>query len=173
MKRSAAEVICEYGPFPGINHIHGLTFDGRHVWFASGDKVNALDPETGKIARSINVMAYAGTAFDGEHLFQIAEDRIQKIDPKTGRVLGLLFGHPARSYYATELITLAGAGSGAVQRELARLVGSGLVTVRPIGNQKHYQADPESPFFHELCAIAQKTMGFAEPREAHAKTPRA
>ena len=90
MKRSAAEVICEYGPFPGINHIHGLTFDGRHVWFASGDKVNALDPETGKIARSLNVMAYAGTAFDGEHLFQIAEDRIQKIDPKTGRVLATI-----------------------------------------------------------------------------------
>ena len=86
------------------------------------------------------------------------------------RVLGLLFGHPTRSYYATELIALAGAGSGAVQRELARLVGSGLITVRPIGNQKHYQADPDSPLFHELCAIAQKTMGFAEPREARAKT---
>lgn len=73
------------------------------------------------------------------------------------RVLGLLFGHPSRSYYATELIGLAGVGSGAVQRELARLVSSGLVTVRPVGNQKHYQANPDSPLFHELCAIAQKT----------------
>ena len=90
MKRSAAEVVREYGPFPGINHIHGLTFDGKHVWFASGDKVNALDPASGKIVRAIDVAGHAGTAFDGEHLFQIAEDRIQKIDPKTGRVLATI-----------------------------------------------------------------------------------
>ena len=91
------------------------------------------------------------------------------------RVLGLLFGHPTRSYYATELIALAGAGSGAVQRELVRLVGSGLITVRPIGNQKHYQANASSPLFHELCGIAQKTMAVTEAqREAHAKpSPRA
>jgi len=83
------------------------------------------------------------------------------------RVLGLLFGQPARSYYATELIGLAGAGSGAVQRELARLARSGLVTVRPVGNQKHYQANPDSPLFAEVCGIAQKTVGLAEPlREA-------
>ena len=88
------------------------------------------------------------------------------------RVLGLLFSEPNRSYYATELIGLAGTGSGAVQRELARLVGSGLITVRPIGNQKHYQADPSSPLFHELCGIARKTMSVVEPhREARAKTP--
>jgi hypothetical protein len=90
------------------------------------------------------------------------------------RVLGLLFGQPTRSYYATELIALAGAGSGAVQRELARLVGSGLITVRPIGNQRHYQADANSPLFHELCGIAQKTMSVAESHsEARAKNPRA
>jgi predicted nucleotidyltransferase len=83
------------------------------------------------------------------------------------RVLGLLFGQPDRSFYATELIALAGAGSGAVQRELARLVQSGLVTVRPVGNQKHYQANPESPIYAELCSIARKTVGLAEPlREA-------
>ena len=83
------------------------------------------------------------------------------------RVLGLLFGQPARSYYATELIGLAGGGSGAVQRELARLARSGLVTVRPVGNQKHYQANPDSPLFTELCGILQKTVGLAEPlREA-------
>jgi predicted transcriptional regulator len=87
------------------------------------------------------------------------------------RVLSLLFGQPSRSYYATELIGLAGVGSGAVQRELARLVGSGLVTVRPIGNQKHYQADPNSPLFHDLCSIAQKAMRLAEPRrDARAET---
>jgi predicted nucleotidyltransferase len=83
------------------------------------------------------------------------------------RVLGLLFGQPTRSYYANELIGMAGGGSGAVQRELARLARSGLVTVRPIGNQKHYQANPDSPIFAELCGIAQKTVGLALPlREA-------
>ena len=83
------------------------------------------------------------------------------------RVLGLIFGQPARSFYATELIGLTGAGSGAVQRELARLAQSGLVTVRPLGNQKHYQANPDSPIYVELCGIARKTVGLAEPlREA-------
>ncbi|WP_105432609.1 PQQ-binding-like beta-propeller repeat protein [Neorhizobium sp. T6_25] len=90
MKESQAEIIREYGPFPGINDVHGVTFDGRHVWFASGDKLNALDPASGETVRSIDVAAHAGTAFDGEHLFQIAEDRIQKIDPKTGRVLATI-----------------------------------------------------------------------------------
>jgi predicted nucleotidyltransferase len=79
------------------------------------------------------------------------------------RVLGLLFGQPDRSFYATEIIGLAGVGSGAVQRELARLVQSGLVTVRPVGNQKHYQANPDSPIFAELSGIARKTVGLAEP----------
>jgi glutamine cyclotransferase len=90
MIRSAAEIIREYGPFPGVDHVRGVTFDGQHVWFASGDKLNALDPASGKTVRSIDVAAHAGTAFDGQHLFQIAEDRIQKIDPKTGRVLGTI-----------------------------------------------------------------------------------
>jgi len=79
------------------------------------------------------------------------------------RVLGLLFGQPDRSFYATEIIAMAGAGSGAVQRELARLTQSGLVTLRPVGNQKHYQANPASPIFAELCGIARKTVGLAEP----------
>jgi glutamine cyclotransferase len=87
MMRSAAEIVREYGPFPGVDRVHGVSFDGRHVWFASGDKINALDPASGKILRSIDVPAHAGTAFDGQHLFQLAEDRIQKIDPQTGRVL--------------------------------------------------------------------------------------
>ena len=83
------------------------------------------------------------------------------------RVLAYLFGQPDRSFFATELIKLAGGGSGAVQRELARLADSGLVTVTRIGTQKHYQANPKSPIFAELCAIAQKTVGLAEPlREA-------
>ena len=83
------------------------------------------------------------------------------------RVLAWLFGQPERSFYATELIGLAGAGSGAVQRELARLAQSGLVTARAVGNQKHYQANPEAPIYAELCGIVQKTVGLAEPlREA-------
>ena len=82
------------------------------------------------------------------------------------RVLGLLFGQPARSYYATELIALAGIGSGAVQRELARLEWSGLVTVRAVGNQKHYQANGDAPLFSELCGIVQKTVGLADPLRA-------
>ena len=68
----------------------GVTYDGRQVWFASGDKLNALDPASGKTLRSIDVAADAGTAFDGQHLFQIAADRIQKIDPETGRVLATI-----------------------------------------------------------------------------------
>ena len=90
MHRSAAEVIREYGPFPGVDSVAGVTFDGQNVWFASGDRLNALDPASGKTVRSIDVAAHAGTAFDGEYLFQIAEDRIQKIDPKTGQVLATI-----------------------------------------------------------------------------------
>lgn len=83
------------------------------------------------------------------------------------RVLGLLFGQPDRSFYATELIGLAGIGSGAVQRELARLANCGLVDVRYVGNQKHYQANPQAPIYDELCGIARKTFGLAQPlREA-------
>lgn len=79
------------------------------------------------------------------------------------RVLACLFGRPGRSFYATELVRLTGGGSGAVQRELARLALSGLATVKRIGNQKHYQANPESPIFSELRGIVEKTLGLAEP----------
>jgi glutamine cyclotransferase len=90
MKTSAAEILREYGGFPDVDRVNGVTFDGQYVWFASGDRLNAFDPETGKAVRSIDVAAHAGTAFDGKHLFQIAEDRIQKIDLKTGRVLSTI-----------------------------------------------------------------------------------
>jgi glutamine cyclotransferase len=90
MNRSAAEIVHEYGPFPGAEQVHGVTYDGRNVWFASGDKLNAFDPLSPNTVRSIDVPAHAGTAFDGEHLFQLAEDRIQKIDPKSGRVLATI-----------------------------------------------------------------------------------
>src|ERR671937_660694 len=87
MKRSAAEIVREYGPFPGVASVHGVTYDGQHVWFAAGDRLNGFDPASGEMLRSIEVAADAGTAFDGQHLFQLAGGRIQKIDPETGRVL--------------------------------------------------------------------------------------
>jgi glutamine cyclotransferase len=90
MDTSTAEIVNEYGPFPGAEAVHGVTYDGQRVWFASGDKLNALDPASGKTLRSIDVAADAGTAFDGRHLFQIAADRIQKIDPESGRVLATI-----------------------------------------------------------------------------------
>jgi outer membrane protein assembly factor BamB len=90
MSQSIAEILREYGPFSGVNNVHGVTYDGQNVWFAAGDTLNAFDPESGKMLRSIGVTADAGTAFDGQHLFQLAEDRIQKIDPKTGRVLATI-----------------------------------------------------------------------------------
>ena len=90
MSRSNAEIIREYGPFPGAERVHGVTYDGQNIWFAAGDKLNAVDPHSGKMLRSLDVAADAGTAFDGQHLFQLAEDRIQKIDPTTGRVLATI-----------------------------------------------------------------------------------
>jgi glutamine cyclotransferase len=90
VNRSKAEILREYGPFEGADRVNGVTYDGENVWFAAGDTLQAFDPESGKILRSIDVAAHAGTAFDGEHLFQLAEDRIQKIDAKTGRVLATI-----------------------------------------------------------------------------------
>ena len=89
MKRATAEIVREYGPFPAAN-VGGVTYDGKNVWFAAGDKLIAFDPESGETQRSIDVAAHAGTAFDGKHLFQIAEARINKIDPKTGRVIATI-----------------------------------------------------------------------------------
>lgn len=83
------------------------------------------------------------------------------------RVLGLLFGQPSRSFFATELMSLVGSGRGVVQRELQKLERSGLVSVTKMGNQKHYQASPAAPIYEELCSIVRKTVGLQEPlREA-------
>ena len=90
MKRAAAEIVREYGPFTEGGQVAGVTYDGKSVWFASGDAITALDPESGKTNRAIKASAHAGTAFDGQHLFQIAEDCIQKIDPDSGRVLSTI-----------------------------------------------------------------------------------
>ena len=99
MKPSAAEVVREYGPFPGVDEVGGVTYDGQRVWFAGGASLNALDPASGNVDRTIDVAAHAGTAFDGKHIFQLAEDRIQKIDPRTGQVLATIPspGHGADS----------------------------------------------------------------------------
>jgi glutamine cyclotransferase len=105
--------------------VHGVTYDGRHVWFASGDKLNAFDPSSGKRLRSIDVPAHAGTAFDGRHLFQIAEDRIRKIDPETGRVLA----------------TIPSPGGG---RDSGLAWAEGTLWVGQYRDRKIHQIDPET-----------------------------
>ncbi|MDF3932535.1 Vgb family protein [Pseudomonas citronellolis] len=99
MKTTTAEILREYGPFDGVEAVHGLTFDGSRVWFASGDRLNALAPDSGAIKRSLALPADAGTAFDGQHLYQIAEERIHKIDPRSGAILASIPapGHGADS----------------------------------------------------------------------------
>ncbi len=88
MNSSAAIIIHEFGPFPGVDAVHGVSYDGQKIWFASGEKLISLDPANGKILGSHDLTANAGTAFDGQHLFQLANGHIQKIDPQSGRVLG-------------------------------------------------------------------------------------
>lgn len=124
MHRSPAEIIREYGPFDGVDHVHGVTYDGHDVWFAAGDALKALNPATGETVRSIDVAAHAGTAFDGEHLFQLADDRIQKIDPATGRVIATI---PAP----------AGGGSGLAWAE-------GTLWVGQYRDRKIHQVDPRT-----------------------------
>ncbi|HEV8392666.1 MAG TPA: PQQ-binding-like beta-propeller repeat protein [Vicinamibacterales bacterium] len=90
MRRSAAEIVREYGPFPGVERVNGVTYDGHNVWIAAEDKLVAVDPASGQTLRSLDVAAQAGTAFDGEHLFQMGAGSIRKIDPHTGRVLATI-----------------------------------------------------------------------------------
>jgi hypothetical protein len=85
-----AEIVREYGPFPGAPHVHGVTFDGERLWLAAGSSLRAVDPASGEVVRELDIAAHAGSAFDGEHLWQIAEDRIQKVDPRSGRVLATI-----------------------------------------------------------------------------------
>lgn len=85
-----AEVIREYGPFEDVTKIGGVTFDGRRVWIATGDKLRSVDPASGEAGRAIDVAAHAGTAWDGRYLYQIAESVIQKIDPESGRVIATI-----------------------------------------------------------------------------------
>ena len=125
MSRSAAEIVREYGPFPDVERVHGVSYDGRYVWFAAGDRMHALDPASGKIVRSIDVAAQAGTAFDGRYLFQLAGGRIQKVDPETGRVVATI---PAPG---------GGGDSGLAWAE-------GTLWVGQYRDRKIHQVDPET-----------------------------
>jgi glutamine cyclotransferase len=89
-KTKQAEILREYGPYPSIDQVHGVTFDGTHVWFARGESIVALDPGGGALVRELAVAADAGTAFDGEYLWQLADDRIQKVDPRSGQVVATI-----------------------------------------------------------------------------------
>jgi hypothetical protein len=82
-----AQILRQYGPFPGAAQTAGVTYDGAHIWFASGERLNAVEPASGALTRTLEVAADAGTAFDGQHLYQLAADRIDKIDRQTGKVL--------------------------------------------------------------------------------------
>ncbi len=125
MQRSPAKIVREYGPFPGIEQVAGVTYDGQRVWFASGDRIHALDPTTGATQRALDAAAHAGTAFDGKHLFQIAEGRIDKLDPETGRVLATI---PAPG---------DGGNSGLAWAE-------GTLWVGEYKNRRIHQIDPET-----------------------------
>jgi glutamine cyclotransferase len=89
-KTQQAEILREYGPFPGVEAVHGVTFDGTNVWFARGESLMALDPRNGAVVRELSVPGDAGTAFDGKHLWQLAGDTIHKVDPQTGRVIATI-----------------------------------------------------------------------------------
>ena len=124
MKRSAANIVREYGPFPDVTDVAGVTYDGTNIWIATGDKLRAVDPESGKLVRALDVAAHAGTAYDGRHLFQLSGDRIQKVDPDTGKVLSTV---PAPE----------GGASGMAWAEGSLWVGQHR-------NRKIHRVDPES-----------------------------
>lgn len=107
-----------------------------------------------------------GIIVQGKGLWNALFTRTQR------QVLSLMFGHPDRSFYANEIVRLAGVGTGSVQRELARLSEAGLLTVNRIGNQKHYQANQQSPIYSELRSIVLKTFGAIDQlRKAIAALP--
>jgi glutamine cyclotransferase len=124
MHRSAADIVREYGPFPDVSAVHGVSYDGTNIWIATGDSLNAVDPDSGKIVRALKVPAYAGTAFDGRHLFQISDNRIQKVDPDSGHVLATI-------------PTPAGGASGLAWAEGSLWVGQ-------YRNRKIHQVDPQT-----------------------------
>jgi len=121
----SAEIVREYGPYPDAPHVHGVTFDGRLVWFASDEKLQAFEPSSGEKIRALDIPCDAGTAFDGRHLFQIADDRIQKIDPATGAVVS----------------TIPAPGGG---RDSGLTWAEGTLWVGQYRDRKIHQIDPET-----------------------------
>ena len=121
----AAEIVREYGPFSDATRVNGVTFDGTHVWFATGDTLRAFDPSSGQPVRAIEVASDAGTAFDGRYFYQLAADRIQKVDPATGAVIAT-FQAPGK-----------GGDSGLTWAE-------GTLWVGQHRDRKIHQIDPES-----------------------------
>jgi len=120
-----AEIVREYGPFPGSGKVHGVTHDGSQLWAATGEQLVAIDPRSGDVKRTLDHACDAGTAFDGKHLYQIAESRIDKIDPATGKVLASI---PAPG---------AGSDSGLTWAEGSLWVGN-------YRGRKIHQIDPET-----------------------------
>jgi outer membrane protein assembly factor BamB len=124
MKRTAANIVREYGPFPEVTHVNGVSYDGTNFWIATGDTLNAIDLDSGQTVRKLDVSAHAGTAFDGQHLFQVSGDRIQKVDPKTGHVVA-------------SVPTPDGGASGLAWAE-------GTLWVGQYRNRKIHQVDPHT-----------------------------
>jgi glutamine cyclotransferase len=120
-----AEIVREYGPFPGVSNVAGVSFDGQRVWFAAGETVRAFDPETGASEKVLDVAGDAGTAFDGRYLWQIADQRIQKVDPATGKVLS----------------TIPAPGQG---RDSGLAWAEGTLWVGEYRDRKIHQVDPET-----------------------------
>jgi glutamine cyclotransferase len=124
MKGTAATILREFGPFPDVTHVNGVSYDGRNIWIAAGDTLKAVNPASGATVRSLDVPAHAGTAFDGTHLYQIAGDRIQKIDPTNGHVI-------------TTVPTPEGGASGMAWAEGSLWVGQ-------YRNRRIHQIDPHT-----------------------------
>jgi glutamine cyclotransferase len=120
-----AEIVREYGPFHAGERVHGVSYDGEKVWFATGEKLRALSPEDGRLAGALDVTCDAGTAFDGECLYQLADGRIHKIDPHTGKTLR----------------SLASPGEG---RDAGLTWAEGRLWVAKYDSRKIHQIDPET-----------------------------
>ncbi len=122
-----AEIVREYGPYPGAPHVAGVSRDASRVWFAAGGggKLQAFDPRTGEVVRALDVPCDAGTAFDGRHLFQIAGGRIHKIDPATGAIVS----------------TIPAPGGG---RDSGLAWGEGTLWVGQYRDRKIHQIDPDT-----------------------------
>lgn len=120
-----AEIVREYGPFHAGERVHGVSYDGHKIWFATGTKLRALSPEDGQLSGALDVACDAGTAFDGEYLYQLADGRIHKIDPHTGKILR----------------SLASPGEG---RDAGLTWAEGRLWIAKYDSRKIHQIDPET-----------------------------